>query len=141
MIRAATPADQRAVKALLAFAGLPEAGLESTRLWVLDDGGVVGAVGLKVHGRSALLRSLVVVPSRRGRGEGRLLLNHAIAEARRAGCTQVGALTTTIAPWLARLGWRPTPTKDLPRELYASAELKGACRDTAAAFLLPLAPL
>src|SRR4051794_9605297 len=37
-------------------------------------------------GRVAWLEELYVVPDRRGRGLGRKLLRHALAEARRAGC-------------------------------------------------------
>ena len=43
--------------------------------------------------RAAWLEDMVVDPDRRGRGIGERLLNHAIAEARAAGCTRITLLT------------------------------------------------
>jgi len=43
--------------------------------------------------RAAWLEDMVVHPDCRGRGIGRRLLNHALAEAKMAGCTRITLLT------------------------------------------------
>jgi len=94
----------------------------------------VGAVGFERHGNLGLLRSLVVDTGHRGAGIGKRLLVRAVRSMESAGVADAYALTTTIALWLAKEGWQELPQKQLPQALSASAELQGACPDTAQAF-------
>lgn len=143
MIRDATPADEAAIRALLVAAQLPVDGAfdATCQLWVLDLGGVRGAVGVETHAGEALLRSLVVDPQRSGKGDGRRLLEHAVQERRRQiapGQGPLYALTTTIGTWLLREGWIEIQRNEMPKALDASPELQGACPDSARAFRLLL---
>lgn len=140
MLRDHKPSDLGAVRRLLQTAKLPLDGLDDCkRLWVLEEeGAIVGAVGFEVHGRAALLRSLVVDPAWRGRGLGLQLVRHGVEEAWRAGAQSIHGLTTTIPDLLARLGWKEVPRSQLPAALSASRELQGACPASARAFTLEL---
>ena len=118
---------------------LPVAGLEDTELFVLEEkGDLFGVVGLEVRDPYALLRSLTVKSEARSKGYGRTLLAFAEEEARRRGLRAVFGLTTTIPELLTRCGFTPVERTDLPAELSASAELRGACPASAQAFRKPL---
>jgi GNAT superfamily N-acetyltransferase len=69
--------------------------LDLSGMWVADDAGVgvVGLVGLILHGRGGEVEPVVVTASRRGEGIGRALLGHVADEAARRGLRQL-----TIAP-------------------------------------------
>jgi GNAT superfamily N-acetyltransferase len=55
-------------------------------MWLaIEDGRVVGLVGMLDDGENAEIDPLVVASSHRGRGLGRLMVEHAVAEARRLG--------------------------------------------------------
>jgi N-acetylglutamate synthase-like GNAT family acetyltransferase len=138
MIRPQADADREAVRALLAGPELTAEGLEDAELFVLDEGGVLGAVGLERRGEAALLRSLAVVESARARGHGAALLHFAIARARAAGVREVFAITTSIDDWLERLGFAPATRHEVPEPLTASAEFRGACPASARIYRLPL---
>ncbi|HUR60766.1 MAG TPA: GNAT family N-acetyltransferase [Candidatus Thermoplasmatota archaeon] len=140
VLRPAHAAEVPAVRALLEAAGLPLEGLDKVAsLWVATVGGqVAGAVAFERHGNLGLLRSLVVAPQHRGAGLGKRLLVRCVRSMQGAGVTDAYALTTTIAPWLAREGWARRERAGLPRALSASPELQGACPASAEAFHLPL---
>lgn len=56
------------------------------RMWVaVDEGRTVGMVGMLDDGENAEIDPLVVAASYRGRGVGRALVEHVLAEARRLG--------------------------------------------------------
>jgi putative acetyltransferase len=84
------------------------------RFDVLCDGAgrVVGTVGLHPLGATRVeLRKMYLAPEHRGRGHGRALLDHALAEARRLGFVRVeletsGALAAAIALY-RRYGFTP----------------------------------
>lgn len=141
VVRPARGEEMAAVRALLEEAHLPLAGLEAAAgVWVATvRGDVAGAVAFERHANVGLLRSLVVAPRHRGAGIGRRLLVRAVRAMQSAGLSDAYALTTSIAPWLAREGWAEQRRADLPAALSASAELQGACPDTAQAFHLQLA--
>lgn len=137
----ARPMDLGAVTSLLKQSKLPTEGLSdhTGTVWVLrENGRVVGAIGYERYGDAALLRSLVVDDRLRGKGHGRTLLEAGVAHMRAAGIQDAYGLTTTIPDLLGKLGWRELPQSELPAALKASAELGGACPDTARAFHLKL---
>ncbi len=114
---------------------LPVDGLEDTDLFVLEKADEpVGLVGIETHGSYALMRSLTVNEEVRSQGYGRILLRFAEGEARRRGLRAVFGLTTTIPELLTRCGFTPIERTELPAELSASAELRGACPASAQAF-------
>ena len=134
-IRPASAEEEGELAALLELSELPVEGLEDTELFVLEEKGApLGVVGLEVRGPYALLRSLAVKSEARSKGYGRTLLAFAEEEARCRGVQAVFGLTTTIPELLTRYGFMPVERTDLPAELSASAELRGACPASAQAF-------
>ncbi len=114
---------------------MPLAGLERTRLWLLEtDGTLAGVGGFERYGDLALLRSLAVTPEGRGRGLGGVLLHHLSKTLQADGVVTVYGLTTTVPEWLLRLGFRETTRDELPVSLSSSKQLRGACPASARVF-------
>jgi amino-acid N-acetyltransferase len=142
IVRRARAEDRARVEELLQSERLPLEGVADhfeNYLIAVTAQGVAGAIGLERYGDYALLRSAVVAPEARGRGVGELLTARVLQEATVRGTRHVYLLTTTAADWFERFGFRRIPRNELPAELNASAELSGACPDTAVCMALDLA--
>lgn len=141
-LRPATPADQAAVRALLADAGLPVEGLEDFfpdgYVVAEVEGRVVGATGIESHEENGLLRSAVVAPEWQGRGIGRLLAEERLSWARRRGLRAMYLLTTTAAGYFPRLGFIPIGRDEVPAGVQASSEFAATCPSSAAVMRLVL---
>lgn len=124
-----------AICAMLKSAKLPTSDISRDKLADFlianDDDRLVGVVGLEVHGPDALLRSLVVAPSYRAHGMGLQLLVAAEALARRKGIAALTLLTTTVATFFARNGYRVVERTDVSVYLRASAEFSELCPSSA----------
>ncbi len=137
----ATSSDLPEVQALLAAAGLPQAGLEEHILnfmLALEGEKVVGCAGLEVHQNSGLLRSVVVAPAYRSQGVGAKLTEGMVDLARQKNLTSLSLLTETAADFFLRFGFVEIPRAELPAALQSSEELRGACPESAVAMTLPL---
>lgn len=104
MLRRATTADINGIKAVIdgnLDKLLPRNDEEMTELidsfWVIEDQGeVVGCVCLEIYSpKIAELRSLAVRSDQRGHGYGELLVDAAVAEARRLNIRQLLVVTST----------------------------------------------
>lgn len=137
-VRSADPSDLPEVFQLLTRAALPVAGVaEAFDAFVVAEPvdaphRVLGAAGLELHGRHALLRSVVVASTVRGAGIGVALVGASLEEARRRGCADIWLLTTTAGAWFCRLGFVEVSRSDVPTPLLASVEFRGACPASAA---------
>jgi amino-acid N-acetyltransferase len=143
IMRRARPEDLPVVRGLLSGAELPLAGVDEhfeAFMVAVTAGGVVGAVGVEKYGEYGLLRSAVVVPESRGRGIGALLTLRALETSRTRGVRAVYLLTTTAADYFTRFGFRRIAREDVPQELWQSAELKGACPESATVMMVETAP-
>lgn len=127
----------------LAARGLPTDGLD--QVWVTftatDAAGLAGITALERHGPVDapvfLLRSVAVRADCRGCGLGAALVTAALeaADAEAGGPVVVGLLTETAHGYFDRFGFTRVERSALPAEFAASAEVTGACTDTAAAYL------
>ena len=129
-ISAAAPEDAAAIAALLREAELPHedfAGHLANFLVARRAGAVVGAVGFERHGRSALLRSLVVAPALRGHGLGDRLVRRLAAVSRREGVTRFYLLTTTAEAFFARRGFKKIARPAVPAAIAATREFNSLC--------------
>jgi arsenate reductase len=139
-IEAAEAQDFEALCALLGSVGLPTDGLAEhlgTALVARDGQGVVGCVALELYGDAALLRSLAVTPSCRGRGIGRRLTQAALELGRDAGVEKFCLLTLTAREFFVReFGFRPVTRSEIPGAVRRSVEFTSACPGTAQAMLL-----
>lgn len=90
------------------------------RFFVLEDGGAAcGCVALRPADAAAVeLRRLAVLPAHRGKGYGRTLVAHVLAEARRMGAQRVTlgmwAADVALRQWYERLGFAVTETTTYP---------------------------
>jgi len=140
-IDAARPEDLDGLLAMLAAAGLPNAGLAAhlgEALVARDGGRLAGGVALELYGEEALLRSLVVAPEARGQGLGERLTAAALDLAEAHGARRVWLLTTTAERYFPRFGFLEVARQELPPALGASEELRGACPATAVGMGLEL---
>ena len=105
-------ADFAAVRDLLARCGLPTEDVREApgacQLAWLEDGALIGTVGVDVSGDLALLRSLAVEPAWRGRGLGRALTAEAEARAIAAGARTLVLLTGTADALASACGYEAT---------------------------------
>ena len=123
--------------ALLRANGLPTGDLgDPGRLFFRlqeANGAAVGYVGLELHGRDALLRSLVTAAAARGRGHGSALVEHAIREAVGLGVEDLYLLTTTAADFFSAHGFERVERSAVPPTVAASREFSSLCPASATA--------
>ena len=130
MIRAAQLHDRESVEALLTDEKLPIDGVADhfSSFFVVEAGGkIVGAAGLELYGKDALLRSVVVSRTTKGTGMGTLLTRHVIDEAFARGARSIYLLTTTAEAFFPRFGFARIAREDAPEGLRDSREFQGAC--------------
>jgi amino-acid N-acetyltransferase len=86
-----------------------------------------GLVGLETFGEVALLRSLAVVPERRGLGEGQQLLEYAERHAWSKGVRAIYLLTTTAESFFAKFGYSRVARESAPVAIKSTREFAGIC--------------
>lgn len=122
------------LRAALGQAGLPTSDLEEPgRLFfgLSDDRGLIGYIGLEGDGPDRLLRSLVLLPSRRGLGHGRELVER--LERCVAGAVErLHLLTNTAAPFFRANGYVDADRATAPAPIAASREFTALCPASAA---------
>lgn len=127
--------------AALAVAGLPISDLaEAGRTFLRfdDDDGLAGFGGIEGDGVDRLLRSLVVVPARRGAGVGRAMLAEIERTASRTGTARLHLLTTTAAGFFAAAGYDVAERGVAPPTIAASREFTSLCPSSAVYFIKTL---
>ncbi len=105
----------------------------------LDAGEPVGFGGFELCGEHALLRSVVVLPERRGRGYGRALAARVLEHAREAGAIDAYLLTTTAESFFERAGFSRIDRSSAPAEILETRQAASICA-TAALLFRSLAP-
>ena len=128
------PEDLNELADALSVAGLPTADLcEPGRAFFRfdEDTGLVGFGGLEGEEADRLLRSLVVMPDRRGSGLGRAMLVLLEREARRIGVGRLHLLTTTAAPFFQTNGYSDAERGSVPAPIAASREFTALCPESA----------
>lgn len=136
------PAGYNVLRLALEVAQLPFGDLdEPARAFfeLSDEQGPIGFIGLEGEGPDRLLRSLVVLPSRKRQGHGGLLVAHAEAVARRDGIARLHLLTTTVAAFFRARGYRPASRADAPPAIAATAQFTTLCPGSAAYLIKDLA--
>jgi amino-acid N-acetyltransferase len=127
---AARPSLADAV-ALLRAADLPTEDLTESHLehffCASTPDAVVGLVGLELHDRDALLRSLAVSRDARTAGIGSRLVEHIENYARSRGVGCMYLLTTTAESFFARRGYAPTERATAPATIRSTREFSTLC--------------
>jgi amino-acid N-acetyltransferase len=131
----ARPHDLEPALELIRRAGLPEKGVVEQFghfLVVRDMGRLIGLAGLEVHGKEALLRSVVVDPNYRAEGVGGLLVNGVLELAARMDLSSVYLLTTHARDYFLRHGFKDCPRESAPEGIRGSWEFTTGCPSTSA---------
>lgn len=110
-------------------ANLPSADLaEPDRVFFrFDADGLVGYGGLEGGGADRLLRSVLVLPERRGAGIGHALVAALEQEAHALGVQRLHLLTTTAAPFFQTLGYAAADRHAAPSAIAATREFSSLC--------------
>jgi amino-acid N-acetyltransferase len=133
-IELARPGDLDEIVALLAISQLPPDGLRdhlATTFVARAAGRIVGSAGLERYANGALLRSVAVLPERRGQRHGRELIEAAIRLAREYEMPAIYLLTTTAEEYFTRYGFERIARADVPTTVQASVEFTSACPSSA----------
>jgi len=119
----------------LSVAGLPTDDLhEPGRAFfgLSDDAGPISFIGIEGMGMDRLLRSLVVLPSRKRRGFGGLLVAHAEAFARQDDIERLHLLTQTVPDFFRARGYHPAERATAPASITSTAQFASLCPASAA---------
>jgi len=141
--RPALASDLGPLGRLLSELELPVDGIEESwrRFTVAESAGeIVGVAGVEIYPDGALLRSVAVLPSARGTGLGRALVERALVTAGEAGAKEVYLLTTTAEGYFQRLEFSEVPREAVPATVQTSVEFRGACPASAIAMHRRLEP-
>ena len=129
------------ILALLDECELPKEGLAahmSTTLVARQANEIVGCSALELYERYALLRSVAVKPSFRGRGLAARLTRAALDLARHQLVTTVYLLTETASTFFSKLGFATIPRSDVPQKVQESVEFTTLCPETATVMTMSL---
>ena len=130
----ASAEDLIAIRALLERSGLPTSDLETTQpefAVIRESGQVIAAGALQRFGSSALLRSVVVTPDRRGSGLGRAIVGELERLARASQVSRLILLTQTAADFFAHQGYRAVERSSAPEDMQRSEEFRSLCPSSA----------
>ena len=133
-VHPASASDLIEIRALLESSGLPTSDLESARpefVVIRENGRVIAAGALQRFGSSALLRSVIVAPGRRGGGLGQTIVNQLECVARAAQINRLVLLTQTAAEFFARHGYRVIERSTAPEDMQGSEEFRSLCPSSA----------
>ncbi len=123
--------SDRALADALAAAGLPIDDLAepSRRFFRFGDvGGVIGTIGWEeIDETAALLRSLLVLPERRGAGWGAAMTDWALLRLAELGFTDAWVLTTSAEGLALRHGFTRIDRATVPEAVRRTRQFAGLC--------------
>ncbi|NWF55299.1 MAG: GNAT family N-acetyltransferase [Syntrophaceae bacterium] len=127
----ASSGDEPWIKQLLTLCGLPHEDLTPEHLghfWIIKEKGeILGSVGLEIHGRSALLRSLAVNPRFRKRGFASELAKKAEDYAASLHIQNLYLLTMTAESFFRKRGYQKIERNSTPPEIQGTTEFQSLC--------------
>jgi amino-acid N-acetyltransferase len=91
------------------------------------DGRLLGVAGAEVYERQALLRSVCVARSERGKSLGATLTGAVVSLVQSYGCTEIYLLTTTADKYFERHGFSRIDRSRVTGPVLESVEFKSAC--------------
>jgi amino-acid N-acetyltransferase len=115
--------ERDGLKASLTRAGLPADDLDDDGplFWRFERDDVpVGFAGIEVHGRDAVLRSIVTLPPVRQQGIGGAMIDKMEIEARARGANAIYLLTRDWVSFFAKRGYAPCSRDHVPAAIAAT---------------------
>ncbi|WP_414470173.1 arsenic resistance N-acetyltransferase ArsN2 [Methanobacterium sp. ACI-7] len=122
--------DEEAIKKLLSEALLPYYDISdhiNNFLLASKDDVIVGVLGVEIHGKSALLRSLAVIHSKQGEGIGKFLYEKMEIHASSKGIKELYLLTTTADLFFENLGFKKIARDEVADAIKNTKEFKDIC--------------
>ena len=92
-----------------------------------NDGELVGSGGLELHGDSALLRSVAVRNTHRGKSLGKKIVNDLVTKARELKVMDIFLLTETAQDFFTRNGFKEISREEVPKTIKSSSEFVHIC--------------
>jgi amino-acid N-acetyltransferase len=118
--------EREGLKAALLKAGLAADDVEDARIlfWRFEtfEDIPVGFGGVEVHGRAALLRSVLTLPPLRHVGMGAAIVSALETEARALNCQSVYVVTSPLRDFFARLGYEACVSDNVPEQIQSTGE-------------------
>jgi amino-acid N-acetyltransferase len=99
----------------------------------------VGFGGVEIHGRDALIRSIITLPPVRSRGVGKAIVAALEAEAAIAGCRAAWLLTNSAKQFFETLGYTARERQEVPEGIRSSTEYVSLCPTDATVMVKHLA--
>jgi UDP-N-acetylmuramate: L-alanyl-gamma-D-glutamyl-meso-diaminopimelate ligase len=126
--------DMLRVRQILQATGVDANDIDAEQvLMVRDEGEIVGVVAIEIYDDAATLRSLAVIPERRGHGFGWMLADHAVARAREMGARRLYLLTETASDFFAeKLGFRAIDRSIVDAAVAASRHFRESAKSAVA---------
>ncbi|MEO5325327.1 arsenic resistance N-acetyltransferase ArsN2 [Mesorhizobium sp. CC13] len=103
-----------------------------------EDGKIAGFGGFEAHGRSVLLRSIVVLPQVRGQGIGRRIATLLLRRASDLGAHEAYLLTASAAEFFESVGFQRIERQAAPVEILATKQASSLCPSAAAMLMTRL---
>lgn len=126
-VERATPADRAGMVKVLEACGLSPFGIlaPGTLYWVCRAEDVlVGTCGIEVGEGCALLRSVGVMESWRGKGVAARLVSCALLEAARLELRELYLFSKDTGGYFERLGWREVPVAEVAARLPQAPQVR-----------------
>jgi protein-tyrosine-phosphatase/N-acetylglutamate synthase-like GNAT family acetyltransferase len=137
-----TPAELPAIEALVAASGLPPSVVAehfpSAYVVARRGGTIVGVAALELHDDVALLRTVAMEPSERGKGTGLALVADRLAAAWKGHVDRVFLLTTTAPEFFRRFGFTEIDRMLAPASLQACSEFAALCPSNATCMVVSI---
>jgi amino-acid N-acetyltransferase len=92
-----------------------------------DAGELVASGGLELYGDAALLRSVAVQETQRGRSLGKRMVDELIQRAQQLPVRRIFLLTESAPDFFQRIGFMPVDRGSVPPALQASSEFADVC--------------
>ena len=87
--------------------------------------------GFEVFDNDALLRSVIIAPEYRGKGNGSTLLDMAVQVAKESGIQNLFLLTTTASGFFEKFGFSKIERDSVPEGIAKTGEFVTFCPDSA----------
>lgn len=105
---------------------------------VVEDGKIVGLIGMETYGKHGLLRSMVVDAAYRNRQIADMLVRRLENTALSHGISTMYLLTETAQSYFAKRGYTVTSREDVPEQIKGSSEFSHTCPSSAIVMKKPL---
>jgi amino-acid N-acetyltransferase len=96
-------------------------------LVAIENGKLIGVIGLEQYGAYGLLRSLAVLPEYRNKGIAGKLIEHLQSMAELSGLQALYLLTETAPDYFKNKGFTQISREQVPTEIQGSSEFRHVC--------------